>query len=375
MSIKLRPLAVTDLSLVYAHNLGNGTIKHYKMPYSYMLTHTETPAAMVASYVEKTTGEKVEIISVLNEGSKENVIIEVPEVLEDLPNAQKQLKQAKIKNLIYQYIHIPYDLNHLWNFIAVPINSILNKINKLWANYKYGVDFYTEEGVFVYGIELFPRLIPTLSVKNKIRRMTPCVFLAIQFEESDRDKAIALIRKDIKILSDNDLIMGHLCLPSQLLLADIVGSDQKSYTIFCYLFIDMNKFGKIVGVENPLIRSEYIRLKGKNYRTELNYYLGLETQVEEGSVGSTVLDPINKYNIEYINICEEEREANQDAYIKSYEEQQQVIKKNNEILVKREKTRREEYKAQLEAKQGQPPLTINADAPTLISDRHKDSEE
>ncbi len=336
--IKLLPIAVVDLSLNYAHNSGNGTIKHYKVPFARTLVHTEeSPAKMVQEYVEKTTGEEVEIAAALNEGITGLVVTEVPEVLNDLSDAKKQLEQAKIKSMLYQYIDIPYDLGHLWNFIAVPINKVLNKMNKLWAKYKQGVDFYSEEGIFLFGMELFPRLIKTLPVKDKMRRVSPCTFLAVNFEESDRNKAIELIKEDIKILADNNLILGHLCMPSQILLADTIGSGQKQMAIFCYLFLDHKKFGQLVGVENPLIRTEYLRLKGKNDRLELNYFLDLKTQCEEGSVGNTELNPYNKYKIETIEVFANEAQERHEAYLKSCEEQRDMLDKINKRNYENEK--------------------------------------
>jgi hypothetical protein len=186
--------------------------------------------------------------------------------------------------------------------------------------------------------------IPLMPVAGWRRCVTPCRFLCVTFDESNRAEAVETLQKDLKILADKKLIMGHLAMPFQIQLVDVVGSGELSYVLSCFLFVDDKRFEKLVGKK---------RFKEEGHKPlSLNTLLELKTEAVEGSLGYA--DFRKKWDIEEVNIFEHEKQERWDAYLdslenpksagvtweearkenearlKSYEEQQEALNKFNQ---------------------------------------------
>ena len=368
--IRLLRLASFNLAATYARAMGDNKIRHYFVSYSKILIESKIPDELVIEYIKKETGDASVVIETPKVNNSYGIGPEAvqlaKDVLENLPKIEKMLKKREIKSTLYEYNKQDAWYKYLLNPIAISCNWIVNKINAKWENYQweklggYPKSKLGNDGLLALRHNI--KSIPLLPIASWRRYITPCHYLSVTFDESSRNKAVEILQNDLKILADNKLIMGHMAMPFQIQLADTVGSGELSYVLACFLFVNDFSIEKLVGSD------KYDEFRFKHYsKLQLNSLLGLKTEAQEGALSN--VDLRKKYTIEEVNIFEGERQADWDAYVKSYEEQQDAIKKNNEIRVKNEKARHEEYKAQLEAKQGQLPNPIDADAPTLISDK------
>jgi hypothetical protein len=337
--ITLRPLAVSDLTLTFARQMEGNLIKHYKV--SYVSNVLDKPAhEQVMEYVlkelaaEGKTEEEVEIENYkpytadasLKQGSALSAR-EAPEVLADLPKVRKQLEKREIKSQVYEFNKRSPLWQYLLNPIKIPLNWFINKVNKVWISRQWAKMGGIPKDRFEYLNALMNiKFIPILQIAGDVRAVEVCHYLSICFEESDRDKAIDILKNDLKILAEHNLIMGHLCKPCEIDLADTIGSGQKQMALFCFLFINTERLLKMFGKT----MNDF-----KNTSLILNELLGLKTESHEGSLGTWDMHPSNKYIIEEIYVNPNASQECWNAYIKNYEEQQEAIKKND--LSKRSK--------------------------------------
>jgi hypothetical protein len=314
--------------------LGGNKIKHYYVSHAKALTDSKPVEEMIVEYVKKETGEDVviETRKVNNAyGIGVAAVQEAKDVLENLPKVKKQLEKLEVKSVLHQYNRQDPWYKYLLNPIAYVWNWFAVKINAKWSNAQW-----EELGGFpktklgprgLFALRDRIKSIPLMPIAGWRRCVTPCHYLSISFDESNRGKAVEILQNDLKILADKKLIVGHLAKPFQLQLADVTGADELSYVLACFLFIDDHRLKKLLGKKDQ----EYWTEISKN--DPLNRLLGLRTETGEGCVGNSELR--KEYLIEEVNIFEHERQEHWDAYLKSYEEQQEAIKKNNETVKKR----------------------------------------
>ena len=204
--------------------------------------------------------------------------------------------------------------------------------------------------------------IPLLPIAGYTRRVTPCRYLSLSFDESNRDKAVEILTNDLKILSGRKLIVGHLAMPFQLQLADTTGSGELSYVLGCLLFLDDRRLEKLVGKE---------KWREEGYKPEaLNKLFGLKTETLEGAIGNSELR--KTYEIEEVNIFEHEAKERQDAYLKSCKEQKEYLDKKLKRQYEEEKkwqSKKEEqhFLGEIESLINE----VNTDLKTLISDKEE----
>ena len=326
--IKLRRLTPISLCVSYAQTIDENTIRHYHVPYAKSLAGTKTPDELIIEYLNKDGSQPIQIEAPIRNTHGVDPILGVQEakdVLEDLPKVKKQLEKVECKSAVYQYSRRSEWYKYLLNPIAIPYNWLVNKINAEWADRQWK-KLPKPQDRFEYLDSLATiKSVSLLSVAGLYRWATPCRFLSVTFDESNRAEAVRILQNDLKILADKKLIMGHLQKPFTLQLADTVGSVELSYVLACFLFVDDKRIEKFVGKD---------RFRTEGYKSlSLNTLLGLKTESVEGGLGEVSLR--KKYVIEDVNICEGEIQERHEAYLKSCEEQQAVIKKNNEIIKKR----------------------------------------
>ena len=291
--IKLKRLPMTDLNPKYARLLENNVIKHYTVP-------------IIASMVQDTSNDELVKFQVSKELgiTPEEVQIEEPKqrdapfarthlsLLKNHKKIKKELEKIKTNSMLYKYT----DNTLLERFITKLgniLNPIIRRLNK-----------------FV-GIPEIPCLV--------FRKVTPCSFLALTYEESDREEAEKILLNDLKTLSDKGLIMGHLMMPTEFKLANNIGSDQDIYCLACFIFVDYYKMHKILNTTPYTLK-----------KLPLNNHLGLKTEVFDGSAdsGLTGLHPNKKYTVEETSVVWPDKVDIREEVIKAYNEGIELSKAN-----------------------------------------------
>lgn len=314
--ITLRQLATIGISTTYARMLGGNKIKHYYVTYARALTDSRAAEEMIVEYVRKETGEDVviETRKINNAYGIDSASIQVAkDVLDDFPNVKKQLEKCEVKSLLHQYNQQDEWYKYLLNPIAHVWNWFASKINAKWSITQWEeLGGYPEtklgrRGLFALRDRI--KSIPLMPIAGWRRQVTPCRYLTVTFDESNRDQAVKTLQKDLQILADKKLIMGHLAMPFQIQLADVVGSGELSYVLACFLFIDDRRFEKLIGKK---------KFREEGYKPlSLKTLLGLKTEAVEGSLGYA--DFRKKWEIEEVNIFEHERQERWDTYVDSFE--------------------------------------------------------
>ena len=388
--IKLHRLAVTTLSLDYSRELlSDGPkrkLRHYKVPMSWPLLKGQTADALVRDYIAKTDGvstsdiiiDSPPIVVETAQGLVQGPAIitkECPEILVGLPKVKKQLERHKCDTLIYQYVGtLPSLKDRLYNVFSEFVNRVTSLINRPLAAIQRLFLRIKPSGDDIWFCDRRIKFIPAMKLIPRPHHIVPCRFLAVAFEQSDTEKAIEIMRTDLSKLADQDLILGHLAMPSIIELADTIGSGQKTYALFCFLFVDEGKLLKSNGLT-------YLDLKPNELM--LRKLLGLRTESYEGSLTVIAeLDHHQKYDIEVVSIGQEERESRHEAYIESYHKQREAIDAADQLNKERDLNNEIAYKQKIkeENEEKQKNLDtlliaakyINADAPTLVSDKQDD---
>lgn len=326
--IEVRKLATTTLSTKYARKIDDKTIRHYNLTLVQSIINNiqkRDDLWSIKEQIEKEEKEPVDLVVLptISKGwvdfSKQknttelhgiNIFGEMPNpnalealnikevtgiLLKDDQDILKSLTKRKIDILLFQENRkIPFYVR-LFNIISKPINYVLVRINRAIHEYYLSKLPKKENGVvdrFDYLDVVQTPLIPILPEYPKyIRVAHPCSFLSVAFEEDDIEAATQSLISDLRILQDNKLIMGHLMMPSIMILADDIGSGKNSYVISCFLFVDHERLKKITGksaLELP--------------RLPLSL-LGIKNEVGEGSINwVNGIDPKTKYNIETVSV-------------------------------------------------------------------------
>jgi hypothetical protein len=286
--MKLTPLPAYGLDYTYCENLGNGNLRHFKIPMSYQVTQDKPPVELLTDYIKTNYNCEVEFLP--------RPELEVPlvrnanEVLEGLGNAKKQLSLAKSGCVVQERIeyNLPLFLYPI-NFVTKPINYLILKLNLLIRKFNK-----------------FTKQIPYLPIVKEVLMVSACKHLSLIFDESHRSEAIEILRNDIKKLADNNLITGHFMMPYEVTLPDINGSGEKRFGLSCSLFINYEKLAKKVGVKN-FNEDKYVNLL-------LNKYMGLKSEAWEGRF-SDLVKLYTDYDIEIIDISQNSMKSDYEQYL------------------------------------------------------------
>jgi len=279
--IVLRPLAVTDLSLRYARNLGDGKIIHYRVSalQSILGVPGFDPFTMVKDHIlEFEPSAEVELADSLkiSDGLVGDVSAKVL-----TPQIRADLEKRKMNCQLMQYYDIPN-----------------------------GPGFFQKLAHFA---SRFPRLKRYIPSKYIQRRVSPASYLSYTYEAPDEELAIKAMRQDLQILSDKGLILGHIVLPSTLYLADTVGSGVHTKALFCFLFVDQHKLLKELGLDS-LVKMPKLPLRE----------LGIRSENLEGGLGQHLSNGRN-YQIEEVSIEMGMSEASRKAYVQNYLQNREIV--------------------------------------------------
>lgn len=312
--IKLRRVALDDISVKYARDLGSNKLKHYVVSYVGSIILNKTYDELVLDFVSKELNiptTEIEILDGLKSAPNEALVEEATDVLEYLPKIKKALKKVKTNSQLYQY-NKRTRFWLLWTLLY-PLASILNPLLRrldgfYWKHqWKKGGGVPEDRFEYLSAVKNIKHIreIPT---STYVRHVEPCHYLSVEFEEQDRDKAVKILQEDLKILQNHKLIIGHLQMPFTMKLPDSIGSGHRTMILACFLFIDSDKFYKIVN-KTPF-DVPYLAL---------NKLLGLKTENFEGSATALPqLSPRNKYEIEQISVCPSFRKEAQEEHVKVY---------------------------------------------------------
>lgn len=277
-TVILRKLSQVWLNTTFARTMEDGSITHYSVPYDYS---SNNPLKDVKDYIMKTEskeGSEIEFVleataSLVSPDTFGNVNTQdVSSILKHDPKVKKSLKKHKAQRLIHE-TDLMSKKDRVINFLArvanpkiVAINKVLIKIQKLSS----------EELMLGKG-----RLLPTISHRFGLRKYNFVKYICIAFEAPDYLEAQDALLSDLRILQDNDLIMGHLSMPSLIALADTIGSGHQMCALFCFPIIDDAKLEKLIGKE--LLNANKLCLKhlgvlyenlegGINYLNDIDYH-------------------------------------------------------------------------------------------------------
>ena len=303
-NIILFPLSSNELAIKYARKIDDNNIVHYSISSIDLLINKVDIKQKVKEYVSKELNIEIEKIKIAESVNSSALIINpANDVLKGLCKVKKKLTRIHEKSVILQYHKSNTFMEKIINSvifcrnkIAFIVNTISNKLN---SNYKVRYRY-------AYGGTVL---------------LAPCHFLSVGFEEKDREKAIQILRNDLKILSDNDLILGNLSMPKQMELADTIGSGEKQQVIYCFPFINYQKLYEICNIKPYEAAEKY---KGIPL---LRALLGVQTDSFEGNIAETELSPSKKYNINEVSISFLNEPTPHELWLQNFEYQNKVLKK------------------------------------------------
>lgn len=326
--IELRPTAVIDLSVTYARLMGDNKIRHYRVSGISMLMNKftgETTESLVIRHIREVENSSEEITFLPQKTGtpffrvdpKTDNALQVKDIthviLKNYPEIEESLSQRSIKSQLHQYNDCPDPIKARFvSPVTRFLNNGLSKINALLRRFQMRNVDVTDMDKFQYQ-ETYRKIlqIPLFPEYGYVRRVTLAKYLSVAFEEGDIERATEALVADLKTLNDQGLIMGNLCMPSMLLLADVTGSGKSVCAMFCFVLVDDKKILKLLNKESflDLPRDKYLDL------------VGVKTEALEGGINYLDnISPSSKYDIEIVDVIIGTPEHGRQAHIDNYNE-------------------------------------------------------
>ncbi len=326
--IKLYPVAITDLSVRFARDMGSNKVRHYIIAPAAIIVNKFTGTSFedaVRDYIKETENEDVEFVKsvksdidsfeTLNQipppeyGSLLNVLDATPIVLGRDSKVRKALEKTKSQGILHQTNYYGNFLGKLHDRLAYRYNKhIVPNVNKI---------LYAIQGYDYAGYQPMVKQLRLLDLKY-LRVINRVEFISVAFSADDAIEALESIREDLRKLQKAGLIMGHLAMPSIMALADTVGVGSTSYVLFCFPIIDEIRFQKLTKTGPLDIRSSELRLAR----------LGVQNQTFEGGINwLNGKDPKSKVEIEEINVFQGMADRNREKVISQYEATREDVNK------------------------------------------------
>jgi len=313
MTIELRQVAIDDLSLKYARDMGNNNVRHYRLPVSLLVVqeknndNKDKPEDIIKNYIKEKEGLE-DVVFIDNPKHKTSEVLNILDatdvILKDHKKIKKSLQKLKATCMLVERNYHPFLLWRIHDFFATIINFVIKPINKiLFKIQNKGKIGFTDNELLNYVSDKFDELYSIDSKKHRpiklisyieyknIRILDRHLNMTVAFEEKDAEEAVKILQDDLKILYDSNLIVGHLAMPFIVELADTVGLGKKGYILGCYPIIDSVKINKINN--EPLWNTNY-----KDFFKKL----GCKTVEFEGEIKYIEgKDPKDVYKIEIID--------------------------------------------------------------------------
>lgn len=322
-AVKLRQVAITDLSVRYARDLGNKKIRHYRVTSMAMIISKftgQTAEDLIRDFIMKEEGAEVEFLSPQKPdegfgliGSLTTTVggMQIADVSAVVLQRDRAVKNALLKikahstlletNYYRTVFHKYYD-KFVWRYnksMAPRINRLLYKLQG--GNYdSYSASFYQ---------------VPYLSLIYR-RDVDPTHFISVGFEAGDATRALEVMREDLRLLHKKRIIKGHLSMPSIMRLADTVGAG-RYFVLFCFPVIDHRRLAEVLKVKfEELPSRDSLSLVGAKYETS-----------EGGIKWLDEVDPTKMYAIEEVDVVPITSDEMRDLTMKSYEESKPFFQK------------------------------------------------
>jgi hypothetical protein len=325
MSIILRPVAITDLNVKFARDMGNNKVRHYSVSHTAMLVNhftDKTPQDMVRDYIYETentldvefvppTAQDRAVAALLNfvdvNRTKFGPELMVKDVTDIILKNDKPLLRALLKTRATQLLHMHTYYN---NFLEKAYDQIASLINR------YVISPLISCGLL--GFYSHMRLLGT-------KRMAPVKFMSVAFRADQVEMAVDVLLNDLKKLEDRGLILGHLVMPSIIQLADTVGIGSLPYALFCFPIVDEHKLNAIINFSGK--DPDTMRLKLSE--------VGVRCETFEGGIYSFNEKGLDAdYDIEVIDIEEFNTDQIRLETIKAFEDSKDLV---NEVAAKNRK--------------------------------------
>lgn len=324
--VTLRPLSISDLSVRYARALEGNKIVHYRVGAHDLLISkfsNKSPLDLVKEHIIATEGPtefEVLELSALDSNmlryketeATEGGVLKIEDItdilLKDRSDLKKALSKKVVNTVLLQEAVYKSPFSRIICKAANFANTIIKKINRVILRIK-GIDGLDPD----YNFAPIPGLIRIFDISNQLtRKITPCSFLVVAFEEGDLKEATDSIISDLDILLKNKLIRGTLAKPFLMPLADSIGAGKRVYVIGVYVFADLDKVRDMAGFESPL----HVPM-GYNLLADI----GIKNSVSEGGINYlNGVDPRTKYEITEISVSTFSTEQGHDAVRENYEE-------------------------------------------------------
>lgn len=330
-TVTLRKVAINDLSLKYAREMGGNKIRHYRVPFVHTLLKGNEALELIKEHIRKEEGKESGELEFVIEASASLLspmvdgmfcIEDVSTILNsEYSDVKKALFKMSAKGQLVETIkHGRHD--KLINFISSLVNPVIACINRVLQKLQnlQPQDIFEGRGRFLSMMQTrYPKHFFNLAK-----------YLTVAFEAKDYKKAQESLLKDLRILADNGLILGHLAKPSLMALADTVGSAEQQCVLFCFPIIDAEKFSNLCGEDDG-----HDKLK----------LLGIANETPEGSVNwLDGITPEQKYDIEVINVVSQTSEDRQKMVQEAYDLSVPLVNRAANVTRRLMKVYPEEFK-------------------------------
>jgi len=295
--IELREVAITDLSLKFARDMGNNKVRHYRISAIDTVVGRITGLdveQMIATFIAQTEPDaKDSEIRFLYTPRRENNTLFIQDVTKKVLKGERGVKRALKKKYIKRMIH---EYNRYDGYF----DALKDRLQIQWNKFFKESWEWDHAGFFS---------------KMPYRRViSPVSYLSVAFEKEQYNEAVIALREDLKILHKHGLIMGHLAMPSEILLADTIGLGKEPMALFCFLHLDWDKLHKVLGT-TPMTIEKLPLAK-----------LGVKYEQFEGSLKCLRNIPFEeKYEIEIVDVSLHNADAARAAHIQAFEESKELI--------------------------------------------------
>lgn len=281
----LREMAVQTLSITFSRDMGNNTFRHYHVPPSELIGKGEAAIEIVKKTIiaEEGNGTEFEVIPLQRVNAPMGMqTVDASSILAEDSDIEKALRARNIKQTLYEYNELlftptrfqkilGYATRAINKYLIAPINRAIYSLRIKDFDWNYRSDAFVDHDLndeleaqelvkfekhmanktrlrrFVARIPQI-RLLPDYLVQY-VRKVTPCQYLSVSYEAGDEEKAANYILNDLRKLQDAGAIMGHLAMPSMLLLCDTIGNGKTKAALFCFLFVDFANISAHYGID------------------------------------------------------------------------------------------------------------------------------
>lgn len=315
--MKLTKLPTFDFNQVYAEDLGNNKVNHYTLSIPYCVTKNRPVDELLKEALSARLNIDPNTIEISYLPNITKIISEpAPMVLENHPKIRKELEKVKCDSFIYQYTEILPGVrfyHRIIRWVSEKINYVITQLNYRLASIQRMFNKVEDEDLLTQ-VNYRPFLLPTLPLKSTyVRKCVPCSYLSVAFTDDQAEDAAMCLFGDLKTLSDQGLIMGHMSMPEMMILSDTVGNGKKNFVLYCFVFVNLEKVCKITDKDY----SKMANLPLKNF-------LGIITEGYEGSIGFDMREPIE---INTVDLSENFIDEGYEEYVKNWEERQKLLRK------------------------------------------------